>query len=71
MINVITYLMALALQVTGLSVAQEKTDISMFNDESCVETSEVISVIQEIENTSDAYCAQKDKAKQKVDEYLN
>lgn len=71
MINVITYLMALALQVTGLSVAQQKTDTSMYYEESCNETSEVVSVIPEIKITSDAYCAQKHKAKQKEDEYLN
>lgn len=71
MINVITYLMALALQVTGLSVTQEKTDTSMYYEETCIETSEVVSVFPEIENTSDAYCAQKDKTKQKEDEYLN
>lgn len=71
MINVVTYLMALALQFTGLSVAQEKTDISMLYDESCVETLEVVSVIPDIENVTDEYCAQKNEAEQTEDEYLN
>ena len=71
MITVITYIMALAFQFMGLSVGQEKTNISYF--ENCSEISKAVSYRPTIGKIKDSDCDKNnsDVEKQTNDEYLN